>query len=383
MKRIESTTRDTEMNCTREWDLHTCVKVGVFRVTLSTPVLVRRSRRYNWLPQLHRMSNGDLLATIGAHADTHVTAQVKLATRSQDGGLTWDEPRLVLDGGSDSLTLPTGELLLLPRILRRREAGMGAPCNRFALDGVLHHEFDGVTVYGVPGDYGLICFDGQPLVLDGGGYLTTVYVQQEGTARSSLALVRSDNGYHWTYVATLVRPDSPLPGTEGANEAMLCRLPDRRLMCVFRVQSDEHGMLPLCQSWSEDGGSTWSAPVSMQGPASVEPSVVVMPSGLVALSTGRPGVNLWVNADGKGAEWTAIDIADHHTACHPGDPILKRSLVDDKWWTINTTGYTEIVSLGGPYLLMIYDRLAKGWDVIRDDENESNSVWVLRARIEG
>jgi hypothetical protein len=62
-----------------EWDNRCVLDVGALRMTLSTPVLVRRSRRYNWLPRLHRMSNGDLLATIGAHADTRVTAQVKCA----------------------------------------------------------------------------------------------------------------------------------------------------------------------------------------------------------------------------------------------------------------------------------------------------------------
>jgi hypothetical protein len=354
---------------------------------MSTPLLVRRSQRYNWLPQLHRMSNGDLVATMAAHADTRVTAQVKLATRSQDGGLTWDEPRLVLDGGSDSLTLPSGDLLLLPRLLRQRQTGLGAPCNRLSLDGVLHYAFDGVTVSGVPGvgsgDDGTVCFDGQPLARVSGGYLTTVHVHREGAQKSTLAVVDSDDGYHWRYRATVAGGDCPLPGTEGPNEAMLCRLPDGRLMCVFRLQSNEHAMLELGQSWSRDDGNTWSAAVSMQGPRSVEPSVAVLPGGMVALSSGRPGVNLWVNADGSGLDWSVIDIASHHTACHPGDAIIKRSLVIDEWWTINTTGYTEIVSLGGPHLLMIYDRLAKGWDVIRDDEDESNSVWVVRVSIDG
>jgi hypothetical protein len=378
------------MSEAQKWDRRRTVEAAGYRVTLSTPVLVRRSRRYNWLPQLHRMANGDLLATMGAHADTKVTAQTKFASRSQDGGLTWDEPRVVLDGGSDSLTLPSGELLLLPRLLRRRKHGMGAPCNRLSLDGVLHYEVDGVTVYGVPGmaadavagDASGLCFDGQPQALPDGGYLATLNGPLGGRSRHTLAVVESADGYHWTYRSTVADHACPLPGSEGPDEAMLCRLCDGRLMCVFRLQSDEHGMLPFGQCWSNDEGETWSEPVAMNGPRSVEPSLVVMDDGAAVLSSGRPGVNLWINADGNGVDWSAVDIAEHHTACHPADPITKYSLVEDEWWTINTTGYTEIVSLGGPHLLMIYDRLAKGWDVIRDGEDESNSVWVVRVTIE-
>ena len=369
------------MTDTPAWDARSTVEAAGFRVTLSTPVLVRRSRRYNWLPQLHRMQNGDLVATIGAHADTAVTAQTKFALRSQDGGLTWDEPRVVVDGGSDSLTLPCGELLLLPRRLRPLPEGFGAPCNRLSPDGVLHYDVDGVTIAGLPGAWASLCFDGQPLALDRNGYLATLYGRLEGDARCTLIVAHSTDGRRWRYRATVAGHDCPLPGSEGPDEAMLCRLRDGRVMCVFRLQSNEHGMMPLGQCWSEDDGETWSDAVAMHGPHSVEPSLVVMDDGAVVLSSGRPGVNLWINADGRGVDWSVVDIAAHHTACHPADPITNRSLVEDEWWTINTTGYTEVIPLGGPHLLMIYDRLAKGWDVIRDGEDESNSIWAVRVTV--
>lgn len=377
------------------WDARTIMAVDGGRITLSTPALVRRSRRYCWLPQLHRVQKtGHLVLTMGAHADMHVPAQVKYAMVSRDTGLTWDEPRVVVGGGSASLSAPGGELVLLPMCLRPFDDGtIGAPVTLIGYRGdtpILHYRPDGVVVSGLPRlpqvnrqlDVADFHFNGQVVPLPGWGHLATMYGVFDGDERSSLIAVDSRDRSRWMFRSIIASADGDLPGMDGPCESAMCRLPDGRIMCVFRVQSNDKAELPLAQTFSSDDGNTWTRPVQLNGPGSVEPSLAVLGSGVVALSSGRPGVGLWINTDGTYEKWQKIDIADHHNACHPTDPITKRSLVTAGWAGIQTTGYTEVVAIDDHTLLMVYDRLARGWDVISDGRDESNSVWAVCIRVE-
>jgi hypothetical protein len=93
------------------------------------------------------------------------------------------------------------------------------------------------------------------------------------------------------------------------------------------------------------------------------------PGGVVALSGGRPGIFVWVNADGTGKDWQEVDVAAHHNACCPKETIG------------STTSYTEIIALDERHLLLIYDRIPGGWGGIPKDSPESNSAWVVRVEI--
>ena len=44
-------------------------------------------------------------------------------------------------------------------------------------------------------------------------------------------------------------------------------------------------------------------------------------TGTVALAGGRPGLYLWLNADGSGRTWQTIDMQAHHNACYPREAI--------------------------------------------------------------
>jgi hypothetical protein len=335
------------------------------------------------------MKNGNLVTTIGATNDASVSAQVKFATVSKDGGLTWDEPRVVVDGGNMSMSFYGGELFLLPFHLRPRGDGIGAPYNMMYKDASLHYDKRGMTVTGLPrpvahdrdsGTVGMF-FNGQVTEVEL-GWLATMYGHFEGDKRYSLICVHSREARNWKFRSIISGHDCALDGTEGPCESAVCRLPDRRLMCVFRRQSGTKGELPYGQCFSSDEGKTWTTPRVMNGPGSVEPSLVVLPSGIVALSGGRPGVNVWLNADGTCLDWAKVDIAAHHSECHPADAIKRLSLTTDGWAKINMTGYTEIVRVDDNHLVMVYDRLSRGWNYIRDGFDESNSVWAMRIKVE-
>jgi len=343
-------------------------------LSLSAPVLVARSKGYLWFPTLVRLGNNDLLALMSNYADVHTTTSTCRASWSGNGGLTWSEPKDGLYSDSQ-VRLPDGDHLLLPYYLYPRKQGMGAPYQRIH-KGKRQLEVvkEGVTVTGWPRPdksfdvkLGLSGFviNGQTVELKGGGYLATLYGYFKGDNRYSLVAAESQDGVRWRVRSVVAGADCKLKGSEGPCEAALCRLKDRRLMCVFRLASN----VPYGQSWSSDEGQTWTEPVGMAGPFSVQPSLAVRKDGTVVLSGGRPGLFLWINLDGTGKTWQRVDLQAHHNACVPKEPIDKPN---------HTSSYTEVVAVDNTHLLCIYDRIPHGWERIPKESAQTNSVWVVR-----
>ena len=364
-------------------------------VELSEPMLVRRSRRYCWFPSLLRQPDGVLWAVMSAYADVHVSDSFCYLSRSKDAGLTWDEPRVIGDAGLSHLILPDGSAMVVPYYLRPRPGGaIGAPCNLISPQGELDMRPSGVKVTGWPRplkpflsdlDTAGFVFNGQVVRGHEGEYLATLYGAFEGDQRYSLMLAESADGFAWRIRSVIAGADCPLKGEEGPCESAISRLVDGRLMSVFRLAS----FTPYGQSWSMNDGRTWTAPVAMPA-ASVEPSLQVLPNGVIALSGGRSGISVWFSADGGGATWQAVDVIAHHNACRPRDVINADS---SKAWTSRdemirqglngfTSSYTELVRLDDRQLLLIYDRLGLGWHPIPDDSDQTNSVWVVRITVD-
>ena len=79
------------------------------------------------------------------------------------------------------------------------------------------------------------------------------------------------------------------------------------------------GYTTYYQSFSSDGGSRWSTATPMLGMGSVRPRLhLLRPSGPLLLSGGRfcaegiGGLFMWVNHDGMGETWAAVDLAAVH-----------------------------------------------------------------------
>ena len=354
------------------------------RVTLSEPVLVGRSRSYFWFPNLWAMPNGDLLSTISPVPDITLSGVPYLVLWSRDGGLTWSEPIVSCDGGQTLLHLHSGDSILLPYDLRPRPQGIGAPHNIFpAGQRVFDYVQSGVVITGMPAptpmlvpglDVVSFSFNGQTLWLKDGAYLATAYGQFEGEERCSIVAVESTDGTNWSVRSTVADAACSVPGKGGPSESAICRVKDGRIMCIFRVES----RLPFGQTWSSDEGRTWTPAVPMPGVFSVQPSLAVMEDGAVALSGGRPGLYLWLNADGSGQDWQQIDILAHHNSCHPQDPIIYSEDLSRQL----STSYTEVVAVDENNLLYMYDRAPNGWRRIPEEMDDTNSVWLVRATVE-
>ncbi len=368
-----------------EWTDAATVELDGLNVTLSEPVLVGRRKGYFWFPNLWLMPNGDLLSTISPLPDIHLSGVPYLVTWSQDGGLSWSEPHVCCDGGQTLLHLHDGGSILLPYQLRPRPQGaIGAPHNHFpAGQRVFGYVASGVQITGMPApipaiqsglDVVTFTFNGQTLWLDDGTYLATIYGKFEGDERDSIVAVESKDGINWAVRSVIADAACPVPGDGGPSESAICRMPDGRIMCVFRVESRK----PLGQTWSSDEGRTWTPAVAMPGVFSVQPSLALMADGAIALSAGRPGLYLWLNTDGSGQNWQQLDILAHHNSCLPNEQITYSEDLSRQ----RTTSYTEVVAVDENTLLYMYDRVPNGWRRIPEDMDDTNSVWLVRATLD-
>ena len=161
------------------------IRLKGLRVTLSEPVLVKRSRSYCWFPSLIHLPNGHLWAAMSAYADIHVSTSTLYLSRSRDNGLTWEEPKIITDGGLDHVLLPDGSALLLPYYLRPRPGGMGAACNLIMPSGEVRYVSTGILITGWPrpdkpfapelGTSGFVTNGQTVRQRDNAGYLGTLY----------------------------------------------------------------------------------------------------------------------------------------------------------------------------------------------------------------
>jgi hypothetical protein len=218
---------------------------------------------------------------------------------------------------------------------------------------------------------GSFVFNGQTTIAkDGKTHLATLYGRFAGAKRYSLVVAKSVDGLQWSVESIIADDACKLDGAEGPCESALIRLQDGRLLCVYRLNSG----VPYGHSFSDDDGKTWSQPQVMAGPHSVQPSLAISAAGVLALSGGRPGLAVWLNRKGDAQRWESIDLLAHHNAQIPDKPIRPNQT--------NTSSYTDVRWLDDRHFLVIYDRIPNGWKAIPADSKETNSVWVVRGRIE-
>jgi hypothetical protein len=189
-------------------------------------------------------------------------------------------------------------------------------------------ELDGWGEYaGWPPDVRLLLENrGTLTTLREGKELTTATVKtrEDGVYRQML-FSSEDGGGMWSFVSLVQQ--GPPDHHAGYVEPAMIELQGGTLLLVCRTAYHRPERL-MMQCRSVDGGRTWSAPaptpgipprlpVRIQRPirnegkmysnaASVSPWLAQLPSGVIALTYGRPGVKIAFSEDGSGRCWTDI-----------------------------------------------------------------------------
>jgi len=278
------------------------------------------------------------VAAPGCEPDAANLLSGSRAILSADGGETWDFGYDIVQRGGltpcadGSLAGLAGRLLPIPgghyqrfcadyvryeaggrRYVREPQAavieGLPRPVKPHQLEGTLGRQW--------PADIGL----GQGEVSIGGEALALANLTFEGDTLYTTALFSSrDEGRSWQFRSIVAGPASWPGMLEGPCEGTLVQLANGDLMAVMRVGSsgDEMAVLQMgsgkmIRVYSQDQGYTWST--ADQLPAwSVAPCARRLSNDVLALSTGRPRIYLWLSTDERGAAWQSIDIMAHHNA---------------------------------------------------------------------
>jgi hypothetical protein len=220
---------------------------------------------------------------------------------------------------------------------------------------------------------------GQEVFIDGEA-LALSYLTFEGDALYTTALFTSrDEGRSWQFRSIVAGPEAWPNVPEGPCEGTLAQLANGDLMAVLRVGSGRQ----MIRVYSRDQGHTWST--ADQLPAwSVAPCLRRMQNGVLALSTGRPGIYLWLSTDERGAAWQSVDILAHHNAVTEPCHHIRRG--KSEGWEpddpAQTTAYTMVLEVAPNRLLLQYDRVPFGWKPVPTDSAERSRIYVMSITVE-
>jgi len=378
------------------------VKVKGLRVSLGQPVQVTAQLGYrlrgelgtapspelawrDWafihaVPQLAKFPGGELIVTYTMVPDTNANPfEISGHQISRDGGKTWGPRSTIIMEHQPMVFVADGDnaLVAIPAYLYQRTAGdehnFRAAYTRFEEGGRrVVIEPDGVQVVDWPKEIGPapggntqvgslrgLCFDGNAIRI-GGRLIASGYCRSRGESLfSCVAMVSEDNGRTWRYLATIADPSCLSSDRQGVNEGpceiSMIQLADGDLMAVFRV-GNQGATSKLRRAYSHDEGRTWTKPDVLPA-GSVEPRLLRIANGAILLSTGRPGIQLWLSADSRAKCWAGeIDIVEHHNrwaadASYRIGPAKGLAGLDRQ-----TTSYTQMVEVSANRVLLAYDR---------------------------
>ncbi len=242
-------------------------------------------------PYLYDVGKGVLMLSVAQGPDAYFEPYGVL--RSTDAGKTWmpvKDLQFKTFAPQPHVRLADDSILGVSRWNVKYEPGVYVGMSyRFDSKGETFTMFE--NVIHAPADAGLILpFDRDIWNLGNGKLMAATYTRATKEYAAYL-LTSTDAGATWNHFSTI-----------GAGpEPSVVRFSDTEMMAILRTLS----FGPLLQTWSHDGGKTWSKLTALEE-GSVAPDMVMMSNGVIACSYGRPGSNLMFSTD-QGKTWT------HHT----------------------------------------------------------------------
>lgn len=382
------------------------------KVEVLDTVKVHESHKYGYFPSIQMLSTGELICDFSLDADVHdVEGNFWAYVISRDRGKTWGMRNT---GGfiyreaayTRDPSPPDGSMLIVAGYplpgpeddyrnlhassVRLSEGGktglfsrdvqihLPKPAARQKMDDKI--ENSGSLGVGKIKEAALMLFSGTITAAQGGGWLTTMYGKWEGDKFFRTIVVKADqSGKNWDYRSTIAGDEAVEAAlkfegeekSEGFAEPRMIRLGDGRLFVVMRRGSKNL----MYKAWSKDDGKTWSKPISI-GFRGVEPALMAMKSGILALCTGRPDpIAVRFSVDG-GQSWTnTTELTKGYQNENPGKPHAAQK----------STCYTGMVEVEPGKLLVVYDHLpfVQGWGLNPNDEPTAmNTIYGTFLRID-
>ncbi len=368
-------------------------KCDGFSLELGRPVEVGRDTGHFWFSTLHPVEGQDVFCLVITVADKAQGKWPAVLCLSRDGGRSWRRVMEIDSHGPNSIRLASRKLLLMPYELwpaspgDKRNAQADGTIITCREDGEVSLETTTVRFLDFPRDLKdyhegelHVLTSGNILPLRDGRLFTTLCGKCPGEERyTNYAVASDDGGLTWRFLSVVARPEGEADVATGPSESNTVRLSDGRLMCIYRVG----GLLEYRKGYSADDGATWTKPEIVTGAWSVEPQLLRLANGLILLTGGRPGLFLWVCADGEGERWQRVNLGEHHNALmedgslHYSDQFCegKRKCEPNQ-----STCYTDMIATGDNEALVCYDRLGNGWDGAPGPWGEEDVVFCVRVR---
>ena len=317
------------------------------------------------------------------------SAKCVMSKISSDGGKSWSSSGLNgWEGGNELMPLGTnGTFVTLPYTVN-----LDTKTNRTAASMNSYGRIDSAGKYTKGATFKMLfqvgkdpqfanftwpsrlVHSGSVVRLKDGSSLTTMYGHGLGGYRNwsrmaSVFFVRStDFGREWTLRSII--PWLPVYGAyaDGPGEPSTARLADGTLWCVFRSDSTQY----YWSATSNDEGASWSNATKLPFAWSVKPRLRVTSKGLLVLTGGRPGIDLWASND-KGKSWTRFNIAAEHNRLLKAAGADKSLLFNEQVVNITspfqkraqpepqTSSYTGLAEAADGAMVVSYDRICNGW----------------------
>ncbi len=383
------------------------INLDGLRVTLKKPrVVAETSQGHCWYPDLLQFSTGQFMLVHSLNADRndnlHNTQAVYLSTdQCHTFDFAYDVNGFQNGGGEPRLSLDDGRIVGMSSYFKPDPAH---PQKRFLAHRWCYDQGGrryvvepwSVTLEGLPREVKsyqgsrtawvlITCFS-DILVRDDGCWLACLHLAYEGDEKATVVAIASENeGLCWRYLATIARPEDAPHSLEGFGEPTIAELSNGEIICIMRV--GQHHKQPdqwLTRSSSSDGGRSWSAIETL--PAwSVAPQCRRLQNNSVVLSTGRPGIFLWLAADDGASRWQSVDVVDWHNQAldetfHIKIPLNGIDAVSGRKG--QTTSYTAMVEPSPNRIFLVYDRIPFGWGPVPEDSGERSQIYLLEAEIE-
>jgi hypothetical protein len=363
-------------------------------IEAGAPVEVGHNTGHFWFSSLHQVGEQTLVCTVVRSADV---AQGKWPAQlfvSEDAGATWRSDTSIETMGHASIRHTASSTLMMPYELwpdsprdMTNGKAMGTMLTKTA-NGTLEAEPREIRFCGFPAPFAKYHEDGLFLLHSGnilrlgsdGSLFTTLYGVLEGSEVMLIfAVVSNDGGFTWNHRSTVV-DNAVFRAPEGPNESTVELLDNGDLLCIYRVSD----AWDFNKSYSRDEGRTWSEPMRMDGMRSVQPRLARLENGALVLTGGRPGLFLWLCADGKGEQWETVDLATHHNRLVEGKNERFSEVVDNAEAgkdPSTSTSYTGIMPWGADGVIVTYDRLSNGWSGAPGPHGDVDRVYSITLKV--